>query len=167
MKCELCKTNDATVHFKQVADGVSRELFVCAECAAKNGFEIQSPTSLTDFLFGMGVQADVKPPADDRACPVCGLKREEFEKRARLGCPSCYEAFEEDLKPYLEGTHKGTRHVGKVPASEKISTEMAALREALDKAVARQDFEEAAELRDKARALRDATGKKVNAEHDH
>ncbi|MBN1556938.1 MAG: UvrB/UvrC motif-containing protein [Lentisphaerae bacterium] len=156
MKCELCQQNEATVHFKQIVDSVAKELFVCAACAAKNGFEIESPTSLTDFLFGMGVQGDVKPPAGDKTCPACGLRREDFDKRSRLGCPTCYETFEEELRPYLEGTHAGTRHAGKVPATEQVSEEIAALREALDKAVARQDFEEAAALRDKVRALQGA-----------
>jgi protein arginine kinase activator len=156
VKCELCKTNTATVHFKQVSDGVARELFVCEACAARNGFEIQSPTSLTDFLFGVGFEAAEPQPQGEtgKACPVCGLTRRDFDKTSRLGCPACYDAFEAELRPILAEMQDGSRHCGKVPAFARVSAEAAALQEALDKAVARQDFEEAAVLRDRLRTLR-------------
>jgi protein arginine kinase activator len=156
VKCELCKTNKATVHFKQVSDGVARELFVCEACAAQNGFEIQSPTSLTDFLFGVGFEAAEAPPSGNtgKACPVCGLTRRDFDKTARLGCPACYDAFEAELRPIIAESQDGERHRGKVPALARVSAEAAAMQDALDKAVARQDFEEAAVLRDRLRALR-------------
>jgi protein arginine kinase activator len=155
MNCELCNKNPATVHFKQVADGVSKELFVCAECAAKNGFEIQSPTSLTDFLFGVGFETgEKKPPKETgKICPVCKMTRRDFDKTSRLGCPACYDTFETELAPMMADTHVGDRHQGKVPASARVSAEALALQDALSKAVARQDFEEAAVLRDKLKAI--------------
>ena len=159
MNCELCHKQPATVHFKQVADGVAKELFVCAECAAKNGFEVQSPTSLTDFLFGIGFETGEKNPPKDRGktCPVCKMSRRDFDKTSRLGCPACYDTFGDELMPLIADTHTGGQHRGKVPACARVSAEAAALQEALDKAVARQDFEEAAALRDKFKALKDET----------
>ena len=151
MKCEICKAGEATVHFKQVCNGSVKELYACEKCAAQNGFDAQSPLSMTDLLFGTRDQAD-KAPAPEKTCPVCGMRRRDFRKTQRLGCAACYETFAEELAPLLRAMQKGCRHVGKVPAGEMVSAEVAALQQALEKAVAAQDFEEAAQLRDRIRA---------------
>ena len=48
-------------------------------------------------------------------CPDCGLTFAQFSQIGRLGCSSCYGAFEEKLKPLLRRIHGSTRHSGKVP----------------------------------------------------
>jgi protein arginine kinase activator len=153
MKCEICKTGEATVHFKQVCNGSVKEMYACEKCAADNGFDAQSPLSMTDLLFGTREQAE-KVPAPEKTCPVCGMRRRDFRKNSRLGCAACYETFAEELMPLLAAMQKGCRHVGKTPAGELIGAEAAALQQALEKAVAVQDFEEAAQLRDRIRALK-------------
>lgn len=152
MLCQVCKTKNAAVHFKQVSDGVAQELYLCETCAAQKGFTVESPLGLTDFLFGMGTPKNQsKPPGEDRACPACHMRRSDFRKTSRLGCPQCYETFASDLAPILDDMHQGSVHAGKVPAGATRFSRTAALRKALDKAVAVQDFEEAARLRDQIR----------------
>lgn len=157
MKCEICQKSEASVHFKQVNNGEASEMFVCEDCATKNGFDPQSPIALTDFLFGVGMQADPITPENDRICPDCRMKRSDFRKSSRLGCPECYQAFADDLAPMLEAMHKGCKHVGKVPCSEEMFAEMRSLQKALDQAVAIEDFEEAAVLRDRLKGLNGST----------
>jgi protein arginine kinase activator len=82
------------------------------------------------------------------------MRGSDFKKTSRLGCPACYEAFSEELAPLLGAMQKGTQHAGKVPASEKVTTEIEGLKKALERAVAAQDFEEAAKLRDRVRDLK-------------
>jgi protein arginine kinase activator len=89
-----------------------------------------------------------------RSCLVCGTTGKDFKKRSLLGCPSCYEAFAEELTPYLRAMQKGGRHVGKAPAGESLTAEIAAIQQALERAVSAQDFEEAATLRDRIRDLK-------------
>jgi len=151
MKCEICKQNEATVHFKQVSNGAVREMYVCKDCAAENGFDVHSPMALTDFLFGVGMSAHVEAEGDDKACPSCRLRRSEYRKSSRLGCELCYETFADELSPLVAAMHKGSRHVGKVPAAERVTAEIAALQQAMRRAVAAEDFEEAARLRDRVR----------------
>jgi protein arginine kinase activator len=154
MQCELCKEKKATVHFKQVNDGAVQEMYICEACAARKGFDVGSPVGLSDFLFGIGSPGPgEKPPADDRACPACHMRRSDFRKTSRLGCPSCYETFADELAPMLEDMHRGLAHVGKVPAGATPASRGAALRQALEGAVAAQNFEEAARLRDLIREL--------------
>ena len=153
MKCEICKQNEATVHFKQVSNGAVKEMYVCEECAAENGFDVQSPMALTDFLFGVGVPQHVEAEGDDKACPSCRLRRSEYRRSSRLGCAQCYETFADELSPLIMAMHKGSRHLGKVPASERVTAEIAALQQAMQRAVAAEDFEEAARLRDHVKEL--------------
>jgi len=154
MQCEICKEKKATVHFKQVNDGVVQEMYICETCAAKKGFDVGAPVGLSEFLFGVGAPGPAeKPPAEDKACPACHMRRSDFRKTSRLGCPSCYETFADDLAPMLEDMHRGLTHVGKVPTGASAASRVAALRQALESAVVAQNFEEAARLRDLIREL--------------
>ena len=159
MKCAICKEKTATVHFKQVCDGTAQEMYLCQACAAKKGFDVEAPAGgLTEFLFGLGApKNEAKKPLNDKTCPACHMRRSDFQKTSRLGCPACYETFAEELAPILEEMHRGGVHAGKIPAGASRDSRLAALRGALDRAVAAQNFEEAAQLRDRIREL--------NAEH--
>jgi protein arginine kinase activator len=85
-------------------------------------------------------------------CPRCGFTQADFKKAGRLGCPECYKTFSEALEGLLKTMHKGTRHVGKVPETLRqtrdLSDRLKVLQKRLAKAVADEDFEEAAILRD-------------------
>ena len=155
MLCELCKAKPATVHFKQVCDGTVREMYICEACAAQKGFDAKAPQGLTDFLFGFGSPPNAsKPtPVEDKACPTCHMRRSDFRKTSRLGCPACYDSFADALAPILEDMHRGLVHVGKVPAGASLASRVEALRTELDRAVTAQNFEEAARLRDVIREL--------------
>jgi protein arginine kinase activator len=148
MQCEICKEKKATVHFKQVCDGTAKEMYICEACAAKKGFNVEAPVGLTDFLFGIGSPKMAKKTAEDKACPACHMRRSDFRKTSRLGCPACYETFADDLAPMLEEMHRGGTHTGKAPTDSSRSSRVSDLRKALERAVAAQNFEEAARLRD-------------------
>lgn len=148
MRCELCHENEASVELKQVVNGVSRELHVCKGCAEKNVLDVDAPESLSDLLFGVGKPDSVKLDDPTRVCPVCRMRLSEFRTRSRLGCPSCYTTFDDELSQVLESMHKGPRHEGKVPVKSRHAVERMTLDSALQAAVQRQDFEEAARLRD-------------------
>jgi protein arginine kinase activator len=156
MKCEICKTGEATVPIKQVVGGNVKDMHVCEKCAAANGFDAKSPLSMADLLFGSTAPSEKPVPTPEKSCAVCGMRRRDYRKLQRLGCPTCYETFSDELVPMLTAMQKGARHVGKTPSGETASAEVAALQQALEKAVAAQDFEEAAQLRDRIRALQAA-----------
>jgi len=154
MQCEICNENTATMHFKQVTNGEVREMHICEECAGEHGFEIPAPVSMTDFLFGIGVHKNAEIEGEDRTCRSCGKKRSDLRKTSLLGCPECYETFKEEMEPMLAAMHKGTRHVGKVPAAKRVTAEILRAQAALCQAVEDQNFEEAAKLRDDIQALK-------------
>jgi len=91
------------------------------------------------------------------ACEKCGMSYEEFQKVGKLGCDNCYNIYGERLKPILKRLHGDVIHKGKVPVkaskSIRVSKEIEKLKEELNMAVRNEEYEKAAEIRDKIKAL--------------
>jgi len=87
MLCESCNEQEATVHLTQVVDGSVKKVHLCEECSAKSGFDIQGPISISDILLGMGGSTEETPDSSERSCTRCHLRRADFKKTGRLGCP--------------------------------------------------------------------------------
>jgi protein arginine kinase activator len=64
-----------------------------------------------------------------------------------LGCGDCYGIFSALLQDVLNDCQKGTRHAGKVPKSLRKPSKKR-LQEDLSTAVGKEQFEEAARIRD-------------------
>jgi len=116
---------------------------------------------LADLLLGLGAAQEMEQGAAGAGlrCPACGFTQAEFKKTGRLGCADCYRTFAEGLEGLLKSMHKGTRHVGKAPQAQHFSPDLEgqlkALQRSLEKAVADEDFEQAAVLRDQIKRLRE------------
>ena len=164
MKCDLCD-KEAVVHLTQVVDGEMKEVHLCEEHAKEQGIDVNSPISITDILMGLGEAKQGLENQLSPSCPRCGMAREEFRKSGRLGCPECYKTFMAELAVAIKAMHHSTQHVGKIPAREGIQTriksQIARLQKELESAVAREDYEKAATVRDQiseARAQADGEG---------
>lgn len=85
-------------------------------------------------------------------CPNCGTDLSALADQGRLGCADCYRHFHEQLSTILSRFHGTDAHVGLMPISTTIEVhrrrEIARFRALLDLAVDREDYEEAAQLRD-------------------
>jgi len=165
MKCEKCKKNEASIHLTQVMNGKVKKLNLCQECAMKNGIDLNAPISITDILMGLGVEGKDLPggeemvvPELDLSCSRCSMTRSEFKKRARLGCPECYNAFMGELGALTKAMHHSTQHVGKIPACQgaeaRVAAQVATLKKELETAIVKENYEQAAVLRDQINALR-------------
>lgn len=131
---------------------------LCEECAKQKGVNDPTSFALADMLLGLGAASEMAGATTKGAdaCPACGFTHADFKKSGRLGCPTCYDHFAEGLETILRGMHKGVRHVGKIPLRCKDSDrsgKLKALQQKLNKAIADENFERAAELRDEIKAL--------------
>ena len=153
MKCEMCCKKEATIHVKQVVDGIVKELFVCEECASEEALTSQSPLSFADFLFGVGAEGPLGDASDNRCCEACGMSLAGFREKNRLGCAECYSAFSDHLNLFMSAAHSGPRHVGKVPSFVAREKDVRSVSAELKRAVAEENFEKAAKLRDKISCL--------------
>jgi protein arginine kinase activator len=166
MLCDICKKNPATVHLTEIIDGQMNELHLCEECARHKSADMEQQFGLSDLLAGM---ADFGKPEKEEdnvkaKCPNCGLAYADFKKIGRLGCGECYNAFRKYLAPLLKRIHGSNQHVGKSPASPgapeatgRKKSGLLNLKAQMQRAVQREDFEEAARLRDQIRLIE--TGK--------
>ena len=131
---------------------------LCDACSKEKG--VQDPTgfALADLLLGIGAAEEIeKGGATAQRCPVCGFTQADFKKTGRLGCSTCYVTFTESLTALLKAMHKGTEHVGKLPERAarqlRLSDKMRVLNDNLEKAVAEENYETAANLRDQIKQL--------------
>jgi protein arginine kinase activator len=90
-------------------------------------------------------------------CPACGTDFAQIAKTGRVGCAQCYDIFDEQLLPSIRRIHGDTMHLGKLPKSAgkqaRVKAELSSLKEELQEAIRVQEFERAAELRDKINSL--------------
>ncbi len=158
MKCQKC-TKAATLHITEVvSEDQFEELHLCEECANKYLYEPQQKGAKGGE--GAAEEGDEGSAANQRECPLCGIRFVEFRNSGRLGCPNDYQEFREELTPLLENIHGETRHVGKtprrLPQNQQAQSELIKLRKQLQHAVTREAYEEAAKLRDQIRQLEEA-----------
>lgn len=163
MECDQCGQNEAVIHLTQIVNNQMSTFHLCESCAAEKGLEPGVNVGnfpLTDFLAQMGKSGSESGTVDG-PCAFCGMKLDDFKKSGRLGCPHCYVTFEAHLRGLLRRLHGGTQHVGKVylppdPSAAERQEQLAGLKRKLDKAVENEDFERAAQLRDKIREMESA-----------
>ena len=162
MNCQRCK-EEATVHLTETVDGKRREMHLCSRCARKagvlpDGGEAKAGELPLDKVVQGLILTHVGELVGELAgltCPDCGLKFMEYRAQGRLGCPNDYQVFTLGLLPLLNRAHGATRHVGKVARTRPLATDRLRLRARLRIAIAQEDYEEAAKLRDLLR-LKDA-----------
>ncbi len=157
--CQHCHEAKATVHITDTMPQ-KRERHLCEECAVKEGVIVKQHHTTNEILQQFIKQKTGLGGADELSCPKCGLTFREFQTKGQLGCPNDYTAFQSVLMALIERAHEGgTHHVGKVPltADESVrrQTGLLRLRRELQEAVERENYEQAAQVRDKIRNLED------------
>ena len=174
MLCQACQKNQATTHIKNIINGELTEKHLCPECAAKQGYG-----NVFDHMFDIGsfMSGFMGEPsfalASEKRCPNCGITLSQITKGGRVGCARCYDVFYDRLLPSIKRIHGNTYHTGKrlkkpQLASGENSTEtevkpspkseIESLGAELQAAVKAQEFEKAAQLRDRINALKAEQG---------
>ncbi|MFO0959016.1 MAG: UvrB/UvrC motif-containing protein [Isosphaeraceae bacterium] len=161
MKCEKCGKL-ATYHITDIDHGKPHEYHFCdmharehlASTTGPDEPETLSMGKLAKKLSGGGREPSA---TDKQQCPSCQITFLEFRNTGRLGCPHDYEVFRDELMPLLENIHEETRHSGKAPRRAPLNTQrhsaLMKLRNDLKRAVASEDYEVAARLRDQIKAI--------------
>ncbi len=165
MRCESCGDEDASVHLTQLLNGEMKKLHLCKDCASKHGVNVDDPVSLADLFLKAEPSGSAPPRAgakEEPRCPHCHMRMSDFRKSSRLGCPACYESFSAELAPLILGLHKSQAHAGKMPEGIRLTRDVRErsdrLSARLKAAIADEQFEEAARLRDELKQARDDSG---------
>jgi protein arginine kinase activator len=153
-KCQECGER-AVIHITEITESAEpTSLHFCYRHAQDYLKESETPANATSATSSPDEQVE---PESAVECPVCGITFAKFRETGRLGCPNDYEVFRTELKPLLENIHGNLRHVGKVPkrlpVDTRRQTELIKLRQEIQQAVAIEDYERAAQLRDQIDSL--------------
>ncbi|HOU09466.1 MAG TPA: UvrB/UvrC motif-containing protein [Clostridiales bacterium] len=160
MLCQNCGKKEATTHIKSIVNGETAETHLCANCAAHLGYcDIFTGFGFNpgDFFGNLLVNGSRNEnESQPLRCAVCSSSFDDIAREGKVGCAQCYETFYDLLLPSLQRIHGKAVHTGKVPlkagARAQINGRIAQLKEDLQKAVERQDYEQAAKLRDEINA---------------
>jgi len=170
MLCQSCNERESTVHLTKIVNGQVMQMHLCQECAQKvQGIGLNLyPGMVSEFLqalFGMNTieQSGQAISADaQEKCPGCGRTFAQIQQAGKMGCSQCYEKFENQMELLLRRIHGGGHHVGKVPlrcgTSIRNRQELGNLRSKLQELINKEEFEEAAKVRDRIRDLEKMSG---------
>lgn len=174
MICDRCKMRDAKVLYTEIINGVKTEQHLCEECAADyTSFQMEKPildsditlNSLLSTLLGAYQTNTAKKQGEgkpDLICEKCKTTYDEFLQRGRFGCSQCYRSFHKELGKTLRGIQGAEAHTGKRPkgyasSTDKILNDLSEeerLSIELQQAIEKEEYEEAARLRDLIRQLK-------------
>jgi protein arginine kinase activator len=162
MLCEVCKKNEATVHITKIVNGMKYEFNACEKCAKEKGdfnftgqVDFPSPFTFQNILSGiidyMGTTSQ-QQKSYVISCDNCGATYVEFKQRGLVGCSQCYENFKSTLTPIIKRVQGNVEHAGKIPRKTGKSIiekkKLLELKDDLQKAIAAEEYEKAAEIRD-------------------
>lgn len=139
---------------------------------------------LLSGLLGIGEEQEEQKKAHQVICPACRTSYEEFIKNSRFGCPECYGVFDLLIGENIRQLQGSDTHKGKHPRyhyqedGEQFSVETLSgqedadpdkeldveeqiriLNARLQEAIVREEYETAAQCRDKIRELKEGIGK--------
>ncbi len=160
LDCSECKKPIAVLYTEIVGNSMTRTV-MCADCP-----------HLERRLHGTGTKKTLAEGAEKETaltCGSCGTTLEQIRTGSLVGCPACYEVFSNILIADLIKSSRVSRHlttnkmtmplhIGRAPGevSEISPTlRLIALNEALDETLIREDYEQAALLRDQIKSLKD------------
>lgn len=161
-KCDRCD-KPSVIHEIDAQKNV--EVHLCKDCAVEAGYFIPDTPPVTELLTQFASKSSnqqvtqSKPVGTKRtACETCHTTFARFRKTGLVGCPDCYEVFARHLEPLVSRAQAGgTSHIGRVPKRSAHVVDRQVLRrqlvEELDRAVAAEQYERAAKLRDQLTSL--------------
>jgi protein arginine kinase activator len=160
MLCDNCGERDAAVHLTTIVNNEVKQQHLCERCAAERGVEttVSVPKHpLGAFLQAVQEQA-ATPAVETGRCNFCGATMNDFRTTGRWGCARCYTTFEPSMRELLRRVHGNSRHGGRAyqppqPELDERATILGELKERLRRAIESEQFELAADLRDRIRVM--------------
>ena len=158
-----CNKSFATVKLTRIVNGRVEELNLCQSCAAEiSPYQKKlagAQANLDSILAGLlANEKEKKRTTDvDITCRGCGLPFATYRESLFLGCADCYDSFGEHLLADLRKFHGSTCHQGKVPKRFQsritMQRDIRQMRKQMEEAIKQENFELAAQLRDKVNSL--------------
>ncbi len=154
LECNHCK-RQIKILYKEIVDDSIVSFEMCGECPVVERKLHGSKVSSGAAELGI-------------YCDHCHTTLDEVKRGSDLGCSECYAVFSDVILAELQSAEKarglkgiytkkgGVTHLGKTPNKSlgvALSSRIASLNEALNEALRKENYEEAAWLRDQIKAL--------------
>lgn len=168
LECGECKKPIA-VRYIEIVGHTITQTSMCADCP-----------ELQRRLHGTHTQELVANQFSDAGleCGNCGTTLEEVRRGHKLGCSECYNVFDNALLQEMQATNRlpfrffsvkksNPIHIGRSPGEKltiNLASKLLALNEALKETLKREDYEQAAWLRDQIKALTEEKEKQQKGE---
>ncbi len=180
LECGECK-KAVRVIYTDISGKTMSRFCMCSDCPVLKRKLLGSSQSLYSTQANEGNHSF--DPKASVCCGGCGMSRDEVSMGSRVGCPLCYEIFEEEVLDQLISLNKlpirspfikkhnftslsyalsasngpGPLHTGRRPYSAQeegdYSLKLVELQKALHETLSREDYEQAAWLRDRIKEI--------------
>ena len=168
MLCDNCKKREATVRYEENINGDKRKVNLCNTCSQKLGlFNTNFMDNMLMSFFDEPLSIGYEKVKEEKS-QKCGYTFSDYANTGLLGCPECYSTFELNLEPILRKLHGKSYHIKEenikvnkenmknkeVKDNRKVS-EVEKLKQELNIAISKEEYEKAAEIRDKIKDLKE------------
>lgn len=150
--CDKCGNEYVDFRYTQIINGIKKEINLCSKCARELGLDnMNMGLSFDNFFEDLW---DFRLP--EKSCKRCGTTLSDFTKNGNLGCSECFDTFNNVIDRALinvQGTNR-TKKIKEVEGKkENKKSKKEELEEALKKAIEKEEYEEAAKIRDQIKEL--------------
>ncbi len=169
MKCDKCGSPNVVTKIVIQGEKNAEELNLCPNCLktfVNDHPEIkQGPMgrSLNDFLLGTlnllnsGISLNNEKNSDSitalKHCPVCSTTSVKIQKEGMAGCPNCYSFFKIEINDFIY-KNVGIAQAVTEPEIRTDEQIVSDLNKKLADALKTENYEMAAEIRDKIKSVR-------------
>lgn len=172
IECSECK-KPICIRYTEIIGSTITHTSMCGECP-----ELKKRLQLdTSQPFSQESSAEFS-----LTCPNCNTHLEEVKRGHRLGCSICYQTFSNILLLEIKEAHRlpsnllhhplpPSFHTGHIPGegalTMNLSSRLAALNESLKETLNKEDYEQAASIRDQIKALTEESNLTSQPEKPH
>lgn len=157
MFCENCHARIANVHIMKIINGEKTETHLCSECAA-NKNQIHSYTDMSEKMFnsfsGKGFISDDLFEKCQNVFKNIEENNQNNKANRLLGSEPNYKKFRNNLKKSIDNQHKNKieDEINDETQADSILTD---LKNQLKKCIETEDYEKAAQIRDRIKVYKD------------
>lgn len=163
MICDKCNASAATVVLTQLVGDKYIKLYLCEKCSSETeGLLKEDHDSFQHFLSSLINAKSATTKNDLLKCEKCGMTIETFRKNSKVGCAHCYKTFSTYFVPLIKRIHSNIEHTGKRPekldGELKVIQKIEQLKSELKRAIVKEEYELAAQLRDEIKLIKQGGG---------
>jgi len=150
--------NSKNITISHLVDGKIEQINLCQNCAFNKSYDPLEPPNLSGIMEMIDGIIEKK----NLRCQSCKLNFNEIMRNSKYGCADCYRTFRQQSISIFSKYQTGIVHKGKIPKtweqqflSKNISIQLALLDEQLKMAIENEQYEDAAVIQKKIKALKE------------